>query len=83
MIETKISLEEFQWKISQDQSHQYCVYEPNYQTEFENLVTHIKKNGYIVPIQGKPYVCIDIDEYLYWTLWDSINKTNRINRMLI
>ena len=83
MTETKLFLEKFHWETSQDNSHQYCVHEPNNQAEFENLVTHIRKHGYVVTIQGTPYVCVDIGEYLYWTVWNSIEKTNIINRMYI
>ncbi len=76
-------IEKFHWETSQDKTHQYCVYGPDNQAEFENLVKYIKKHGYIVPIQGMPYVSVDIGEHLYWTMWDSVEKPNFINRMPI
>ena len=81
MIETEPFLDKFQWEISQDKSHQYCVCQPDNQAEFEDLVTHIRKHGYVVTIQGMSYACVDIGEYLYWTMWYSIENTNFINRM--
>ena len=83
MIETELFLEKFHWEISQDKSHQFCVCEPNIEAEFENLEIHIRKHGYVVTIQGKSYVCFDIGKHLYWTMWDSIEKTRLINRMRI
>jgi len=83
MIDTELFLEKFHWETSQDKSHQYYVCEPHDQAEFENLVIHIKKYGYVVTVQGKSYACIDIGEYLYWTTWGSIEKTNLINRVHI
>jgi hypothetical protein len=83
MTETELFLEKFQWETSQDQSHQYYICEPHHQAEFENLVVHIKRNGYVVTIQGMSYVGVDIGEYLYWTMWDSLEKANIINRMHI
>ena len=83
MTETEPLLEKLHWEISQDNGHQYCVCEPYNQGEFENLLIHIKKHGYIVPVQGRPYFSVDIGEYLYWMMWDSVEKPNRINRMRI
>ena len=83
MIETEPLLEKFHWETSQDKSHQYCVCEPSNRLEFEDLVIHIKKHGYIVKVQGEPYVSVDIGEYLYWTMWDAIEKPHLINRMRI
>ncbi len=81
MTETELFLETFHWETSEDKSHEYYVCEPHNLAEFENLVIHIKKHGYVITIQGTPYVCVDIGQYLYWTMWDSIEKTNVINRM--
>lgn len=83
MIETVPFLEIFHWETSKDNSHQYCVCEPNNQAEFENLEIHIRKYGYVVTIQGMSYVCLDIGEYLYWTMWESIEKPLLINRLHI
>ncbi len=81
MIETEPLLDKFQWEISQDKSHQYCVCQSYNQAEFEDLVTYIRKYGYVITIQGMSYACVDIGEYLYWTMWHSIENTNFINRM--
>jgi len=83
MPETLLSLEKFQWQASQDKTHQYSVCEPQTRSEFEHLVTYIRKYGYVITIQGKAYACVDIGEYLYWTMWSSIEETNSINRMQI
>lgn len=83
MIETELFLEKFQWETSQDQSHQYYVCESHNQAEFESLVTHIRKYGYVVTIQGMSWACVEIGEYLYWTMWYSIEKTDVINRVHI
>ena len=81
MIETENLLEKFCWETSQDKSHQYYVCESSNDAEFENLIIYIKKHGYVVTIQGNAFICVDIGEYLYWTMWDSIENTHRINRM--
>lgn len=83
MIGTEPFLEKFHWETSQDNSYQCCVCEPNNQAEFRNLVIHIKKHGYVLTVQGKSYVSVDIGEYLYWTIWDSLEETNFVNRMEI
>ena len=83
MIETELFLEKFHWETSQAKSYQYYICESQNQEEFESLVVYIRKHGYVVTFQGNPYVCVDIGEYLYWTMWDSIEKTNFINRMPI
>lgn len=83
MLETKPLLENLHWETSQDKSHQYYFCEPDNQADFEDLVTFIKKHGFVVTIQGQPYVCLDIGKYLYWTMWDSTRKANVINRMRI
>jgi hypothetical protein len=83
MARTKLLLEKFHWEASKDKSHQYYVCEPDNQAEFKNLVTHIKRHGYIVTIQGMPYFSVDIGRYLYWTNWDGAEKINIINRMPI
>jgi len=81
MIETEHILEKLHWKASQDNSHQSYLCEPHSEIEFKELVSHIRKHGYVVTIQGKSYVCLDIGEYLYWTMWDTAENTNLINRM--
>ena len=83
MTETEPVLKKFHWETSQDKSHQYCVCGPNNQAEFENLEIYIRKHGYVVTIQGMAYICFDIGDYLYWTMWASIEKTRLINRMRI
>lgn len=83
MIETELYLEKFHWEISQDKSHQYYVCESHNMDEFKDLVIYIKNHGYVVTIQGKSYVCVDIGEYLYWTMWYSTEETNFINRIHI
>jgi len=83
MIETQLFIEQSHWETSQDKSHQYYVCASKTQAEFENLVTHIRKHGYVITIQGKSYACLDMGEYLYWTMWYSIEDTNFINRMRI
>jgi len=82
-METEQCLERFHWEASQDKSHEYYVCEPVNEVEFKDLVNYIRKQGYVVTIQGIPFVCFDIGEYLYWTAWDSIENINLINRMLI
>jgi hypothetical protein len=83
MIKIESFLEEFHWETNQDNGYQYCVCLPHNQSEFKNLITYIKKYGYIVKVQGDPYVSVDIGEYLYWTMWSSIEEPNIINRMRI
>ena len=84
MIETEnLSLEKFHWDTSRDKSHQYYVCESNNEVEFKDLVIQIRRNGYVVTIQGKAYVCFDIGEHLYWTVWDSIDNITLVNRMHI
>ena len=83
MLATKPLLENLHWETSPDQTHQHYFCEPHNQSEFDNLVTFIRKYGFLVTIQGHSYVCVDVGRYLYWISWDSIEKPNIINRKLI
>jgi len=83
MIKTELFLENFHWGTNQDKTYQYCICDPNNQAEFKNLLTHIRKYGYIVKVQGEPFVSLDIGEYLYWTKWNSVKEADFINRVQI
>jgi hypothetical protein len=83
MKETAKFLEKLDWKTNQQKNHEYYVCEPHNKSEFERLVTYIKKHGYVVTLQGKAYACVHIGKYLYWTMWNSTEKADFINRMHI
>ena len=81
MIEIEPIIEKFYWETSQGNNYQHYVCEINKKAEFEDLIIYIKNHGYVVTIQGKSYVCVEIGGYLYWTMWNSIEDPDFINRM--
>ncbi len=60
--------------------HEYIVRDRVDENLFEQLVRHIRTNGYDGAFYEKTYIYFEEDGLLYWTMGNPINETTIINR---
>lgn len=59
------------WKTAKRPDHAYSVvgWEPAKRKTFYAFVEHIRKHGYHVRHWKRDYLCYDVGEYKYWTMY--------------
>lgn len=60
--------------------HEYIVREQVDESLFEQLVRHIRLNGYEASFYDEKYTYYESDGMLYWTMGAPIDETTIINR---
>jgi hypothetical protein len=60
--------------------HEYIVREQVDENLFEQLVRHIRANGFEAPFYDEKYIYYEEDGMLYWTMGAPVNETTIINR---
>ena len=60
--------------------HEYIVRERVDENLFEQLVCHIRANGYEGAFYQETFIYFEEDGLLYWTMGNPINETTIINR---
>ena len=60
--------------------HEYIVRDRVDENLFEQLVRHIRTNGYEGTFYEKTYIYFEEDGLLYWTMGNPIDETTIINR---
>ena len=60
--------------------HEYIVRERVDENFFEELVRHIRANGFEAPFYDEKYIYYEEDGMLYWTMGAPVNETTIINR---
>jgi hypothetical protein len=60
--------------------HEYIVRDRVDENLFEQLVRHIRGNGYKGAFYEKTYIYFEEGGLLYWTMGNPINETTIINR---
>ena len=87
MAENKFNSKEFieknKWhfaKTMPENPHEYCLRREADETEFEECVKLIRKEGYQELYEGKNYICYNMGDYKYWTMGYPIEETTLINR---
>jgi hypothetical protein len=62
--------------------HEYIVRERVNENLFEQLVRHIRENGYEGAFYQEKFIYFEEDGILYWTMGAPIGKTTIINRCM-
>lgn len=60
--------------------HEYIVRAQVDENLFEQLVQHIRANGFEEPFYQEKYIYLEVDGLLYWTMGAPVNETTIINR---
>lgn len=63
--------------------HWYVLRSNCKESEFISFVQYIRDNGYPKYFKHHRYIYLDIGEYTYWTMGNTMDKTILINRTLI
>ena len=80
---TKEFIEKNNWhfaKTMPQNPHEYCLRRETDETEFEEFVKLIRREGYQELYWGKMYICYNVGQYKYWTMGEPLEKTILINR---
>ena len=75
------------WKFAKSMAkipHWYCLRENAFDIEeFEAFVQHIRDHGYPENFYKRVFIYLNVGEYKYWTMGDTLANTLVINRTYI
>lgn len=72
-----------QWKYAKtmpQMPHDYTLRKTWNEKTFIEVVIFIRGNGYKKHFKGRAYLYLDDDQYCYWTMGNSLDRTILINR---
>ncbi|MCK9569893.1 hypothetical protein M0R72_13195 [Candidatus Pacearchaeota archaeon] len=81
--EAKLFIASSKWifaKTMPQNPHWYILRSKCDDAEFVAFVLYIRANGCDVSFKGRPYKCLDVDGWRYWTMGNHISETILINR---
>ena len=67
-------------KTMPENPHEYCLRRETDETDFEEFIKLIRKEGYEQLYEGIIYICYNVGEHKYWTMGEPLEKTILINR---